>query len=156
MNEERDHANVVILPPVALALTVGLAWLAGRFWPLPFLPDPLPHLWPGVALIALGFAMELWALVLFHRAGTNPLPTRPTTAVIEAGPYRFSRNPIYVGMLLSVIGAAVALNSLWQFAALAILYAIIRWGVVAREEAYLTRKFGAPYTDYAARVRRWL
>ena len=59
-------------------------------------------------------------------------------------------------MFLSVIGAAVALNSLWQFAALAILHAIIRWGVVAREEAYLTRKFGAPYTDYAARVRRWL
>jgi len=72
-----------------------------------------------------------------------------------AGSYRFSRNPIYVGMFLSVVGGA-ALNSLWQFAALAILYAIIRWGVVAREEAFLTRKFSAPYTDYAARVRRWL
>ena len=86
--------------------------------------------------------MELWALVLFHRAGTNALPTLPTTAVVEAGPYRFSRNPIYSAAPPSTaFGSSPSSRSSTQ---------------VVREEAYLTRKFGAPYMDYAARVRRWL
>ncbi len=151
-----DHANVVILPPVALALCVGAAFLADRLWPAPFLPSASPR-WPiGGALIALGLMTELWALILFRRARTSILPIRPTSAIIEAGPYRYSRNPIYVGMFVIVVGAAMALDSLWQFAALAVLYLVIRWGVVAREEAYLTRKFGAAYRDYARRVRRWI
>ncbi len=99
---------------------------------------------------------EFWAFVLFRRARTSILPVRPTSAVIEAGPYRYSRNPIYVGMFVIVVGAAIGLDSLWQFAALVALYAMLRWGVVAREEAYLTRKFGTTYQDYARRVRRWL
>ena len=156
MAAPRDHANVAILPPVALALCVGAAWLADRVWPAPFLPAAWPR-WPlGGALIALGLATELWALILFRRARTSILPVRPTSAIIEAGPYRYSRNPIYVGMFVMVVGAAIGLDSFWQFAALVALYVMIRWGVVAREEAYLAGKFGAEYLDYARRVRRWL
>jgi protein-S-isoprenylcysteine O-methyltransferase Ste14 len=156
MAAPEDHANVLVLPPVALALCVGAAWLADRLWPLPFVPALWPRWLPGGMLVALGLMTELWALVLFRRARTSILPIRPTSAVIEVGPYRYSRNPIYVGMFVIVVGAAIALDSLWQFAALAALYVVIRWGVVAREEAYLARKFGAAYRDYARRVRRWL
>ena len=106
-----DHANVVILPPVALALCVGAAFLADRLWPAPFLPSASPR-WPiGGALIALGLMTELWAFILFRRARTSILPIRPTSAIIEAGPYRYSRNPIYVAMFVIVVGAAMALDS---------------------------------------------
>jgi protein-S-isoprenylcysteine O-methyltransferase Ste14 len=156
MPAPKDHANVVIVPPAALALCVGAAWLADRVWPAPFLPSAWPR-WPlGGALVVLGLTVELWALVLFRRARTSILPIRPTSAIIESGPYRYSRNPVYVGMFAIVVGAAIALDSLWQFAALVAFYVMIRWGVVAREEAYLSRKFGAAYLDYARRVRRWI
>ncbi len=153
---EKDHANVLIPPPLALALCVVAAWLVGRVWPAPFLPLGLPR-WPiGAGLIAAGLAIEAWSFLIFRGARTSVLPMRPTSVIVEAGPYRYSRNPIYFAMFLSVGGFAVALDSLWQFAALIALYAVLRWGVVAREEAYLTRKFGAAYLDYARRVRRWI
>ena len=156
MAAPKDHADVLILPPLALALCLGAAWLADRLWPAPFLPSAWPR-WPlGGALVALGLMAEFWAFVFFRRARTSILPIRPTSAIIEVGPYHYSRNPIYVGMFVIVVGAAIALDSLWQFAALAPFYGVIRWGVVAREEAYLARKFGAAYRDYAGRVRRWL
>jgi len=156
MPVEKDHADVLVPPPLALVLSVAAGWLADRIWPAPFLP-PAPPLWAlGLAVIALGVAIGFWAVVQFRRARTSVNVTRPTTAILSTGPYRYSRNPIYLGMLLVVAGFAVALDSLWQFAALAALYVVLHWGVVAREEAYLTRKSGAAYLDYARRVRRWL
>ena len=156
MTQSKDHANVLILPPVALALCLFAGWLMNRLVPAPFLPLAWPR-WPlGGALIVLGLATEFWALILFRRSRTAVFPTRPTSAIVQTGPYRYSRNPIYVGMFAIIAGAAIALDSLWQFAALALFYLVIRWGVVAREEAYLARKFGAEYADYVSRVRRWL
>jgi protein-S-isoprenylcysteine O-methyltransferase Ste14 len=156
MAAEKDHPNVLIPPPVVLALCVAAGWLLDRLWPAPFLPPGLP-LWAlGGVVIALGLAVQFWAFLLFRRARTSIIPVRPTSAIVETGPYRYSRNPIYLSMFVMVAGFAVALNSLWQFAALVVLYGVLRWAVVAREEAYLTRKFGAPYLDYARRVRRWL
>ncbi|RBP04579.1 protein-S-isoprenylcysteine O-methyltransferase Ste14 [Roseiarcus fermentans] len=156
MPAEKDHADVLVPPPVALALSVAAAWLADRLWPAPFLPPGFPR-WPaGGVVIALGLAIALAAIVQFRRAGTAVRPDRPSRAVLTTGPYRWSRNPIYLAMLLVVAGLAVALDSLWQLAALAVLYGVLRWGVVAREEAYLERKFGAAYRDYARRVRRWI
>jgi protein-S-isoprenylcysteine O-methyltransferase Ste14 len=156
LSAEKDHPDVLVLPPVALVLCVAAGWLAGRFWPTPFLPPGFPRWILGGALIALGLATELLALAHFRRARTSVLPIRPTTAIIESGLYRYSRNPIYASMFVVVAGIGVALDSLWQLAAIAALYVVLRWGVVAREEAYLTRKFGAAYLDYARRVRRWI
>jgi protein-S-isoprenylcysteine O-methyltransferase Ste14 len=156
MPGEKDHANVLIPPPVALALCIGAGWLLKRVWPAPFLPDGLPHRTIGYAIVALSVAIGIGGLIQFGRARTSVRPDRPTSAIIEAGPYRYSRNPLYLSMLILVAGLALALDSLWQFGALAALYLVLRWGVVAREEAYLTRKFGAPYIDYVRRVRRWL
>ena len=153
---EKDHANVLIPPPLALAVCVVAAWLIDRAWPAPFLPSGLPRWLIGGALIAAGLAIEAWSFLIFRRARTSVLPIRPTSAVVEAGPYRYTRNPIYLSMFVVVAGLAVALDSLWQFAALIALYVLLRWAVVAREEAYLTRKFGAAYLDYARRVRRWI
>lgn len=156
MPSEKDHADVLLPPPVALALCVVAGWLANRFWPAPFLSPGFPRWLAGGIVIALGVAVGLSAVVQFRRAQTSVRPDRPTSAILSAGPYRWSRNPIYAAMFVVVVGLAVALDSLWQIAALAVLYAVLRWGVVAREEAYLTRKFGAAYLDYTQRVRRWI
>jgi protein-S-isoprenylcysteine O-methyltransferase Ste14 len=128
----------------------------GSVLDLSVVPSTRLRLWIDAALIGLGLLVEFWALILFRRARTAIFPTQPTSAIVETGHYRFSRNPIYVGMFLIIVGVAFGLDGLWQFAALAVFYLVVRWGIMAREEAYLKRKFGAAYADYAKRVRRWL
>ena len=92
----------------------------------------------------------------YPKAGTQFDVHKPTTAIVENGPYRFTRNPIYLGMFLSQAGIAIGFDDLWVLATLVPFYFVIRHGVVAREEAYLERKFGAVYLGYKSRVRRWL
>ena len=116
----------------------------------------MPHVWVGAAVFALAFALAVWAITTFRRAGTRVETHKPTTAIVISGPYRFTRNPIYLGMFLGQIGLAIGFNSLWILGMLAPFFAVIRWGVVTREEAYLECKFSAVYLDYKSRVRRWL
>lgn len=152
----RDSSGAMVRPPIAWALAVitGLAldWL----YPLPFLPPAMPTAWLGVILFLAGVALLIWAATTFRRAGTNIQTTQPTTTIVEAGPYRYSRNPIYVGMFLGLVGLAVAFDTLWLLVLLVPFYLVIRIAVVAREEAYLDRKFGDVYRAYRTRVRRWL
>jgi protein-S-isoprenylcysteine O-methyltransferase Ste14 len=151
-----DNANVLIRPPIALALAATGGLAAAWLYPLPFLPAFIPAGWIGAALLAVGFALAAWAVATMRRAGTRFETHQPTTRIVSAGPYRFARNPIYAGMFLALIGLAIGFDSLWLLVALALFYLVIRWGVVAREEAYLERKFGDAYLDYKARVRRWV
>ena len=90
------------------------------------------------------------------RAGSNVPTNRPTTTIVEHGPYRFTRNPIYLGMFLGQVGLAIAFNCLWLLVTLVPFALAIRYGVVAREEALLAPKFGDAYRGYCSRVRRWL
>ena len=160
MNDTAATAQVIIRPPLAWALAViaGLAldWLV----PLPFLPADLAAGWPigwlGALVFALGLALAIWAIVTMTRAGSNVPTNRPTTTIVEGGPYRFTRNPIYLGMFGGLIGLAIAFDNLWLLTMLVPFALTIRYGVVAREEAYLERKFGDLYRGYRLRVRRWL
>jgi protein-S-isoprenylcysteine O-methyltransferase Ste14 len=156
MSATSDNANVIIHPPIAWALAVlaGLAlqWLM----PLRFMPAAVPAGWVGGAVFVLALVLVVWAIATMTRAGSNVPTNRPTTTIVEAGPYRFTRNPIYVGMMVGLIGLAIAFDSLWVLATLVPFGLVIRYGVVAREEAYLERKFGDAYRGYRARVRRWL
>jgi protein-S-isoprenylcysteine O-methyltransferase Ste14 len=94
--------------------------------------------------------------VTVRRAGTRVEANKPTTTIVTDGPYRFTRNPIYIGMFLGQAGLAIGFDSLWVLVMLMPFYLVIRYGVIAREEDYLDRKFGAAYRVYKARVRRWL
>ena len=96
------------------------------------------------------------AIVTITKAGSNVPTNRPTTTIVESGPYRFTRNPIYLGMFLGLIGLAIAFDNLWLLMMLVPFALIICYGVVAREEAYLERTFGDVYRGYRSRVRRWL
>ncbi|HEY8267392.1 MAG TPA: isoprenylcysteine carboxylmethyltransferase family protein [Xanthobacteraceae bacterium] len=156
MSETKDNPGVIVHPPIALliAFVAGLVleWLR----PLPFVPASIPSAWVGVLLFAAGLALLIWAFLSFRKAGTNVQTSEPATAIVERGPYGFSRNPIYTGMFLGLTGLAIGFDSLWVLAMLVPFYLVIRYGVIAREEAYLERKFGGVYLAYKSRVRRWL
>ena len=155
LTNPRDTPGVIAPPPLILLgfvlLGLALDWLR----PAAFLPSAVQYA-VGAALIALALALAAAAIVCFTRAGTN-VPTRqPATALVVAGPYRFSRNPIYVGMILLVLGIGVMVDSVWLIG-LALPFAfVLRYGVIAREERYLAAKFGDAYRAYRERVRRWL
>ncbi len=124
-------------------------------WPTSF--GPLrTRLVVGGALLAAGLILAGWAASTFFRAGTHIEVYRPATALVTKGPYRFSRNPIYVGMAVGHVGAAILANSIWALLMLLPALALIRYGVIAREEEYLERRFGEAYQRYMNTVRRWL
>ena len=156
MNDTADTAQVVVRPPIAWALAVLVGLALQWIMPLPFMPAAVSAGWAGGAVFAAALALFASAIIAMTRAGSNVPTNRPTTAIVDAGPYRFTRNPIYLAMFLALIGLAMAFDSLWLLAALVIFALVIRYGVVAREEAYLDRKFGDLYRTYRSRVRRWL
>jgi protein-S-isoprenylcysteine O-methyltransferase Ste14 len=156
MSDTTDNPNAVVRPPIALLLAIVVGLTLDWLYPLRWLPTSLPNGWTGATVFALSLALFVWAVVTFRSAGTPVQGTKPTTTIVEDGPYGFSRNPIYVGMFGGLAGIAVGFNSLWVVVALIVFYLVVRHGVVAREEAYLERKFGGVYLDYKSRVRRWL
>jgi protein-S-isoprenylcysteine O-methyltransferase Ste14 len=156
VSDEADTAKVLVRPPIAWLVAVLAGFALDWLRPLPFVPAALPAHWPGAIVFALALALFAWAVATMIRAGSNVPTSKPTTTIVESGPYRLTRNPIYLAMVLALLGLAIAFNSLWLLLALAIFAPVIRYGVIAREEAYLERKFGEVYRVYRGRVRRWL
>jgi protein-S-isoprenylcysteine O-methyltransferase Ste14 len=123
--------------------------------PLTFLPGT-PNTALGAFLVVVAIALALYSAAKFRAAGT-PVPARkPTIVIVRTGPYRFSRNPIYVAFSLLQLGTAIWANSLWLLATLVGAVALIHFIVIRKEEHYLEQRFGAEYLDYKASVRRWL
>ena len=156
MAKTADRPNVVIPPPISWVLAVLAGLVAAWLYPLQFDPTSTPRAWAGGGVFALGIALAIWAIITIREAGTQFDVYKPTTAIVENGPYRFTRNPIYFSMFLGQTGIAIGFDNLWVLAMLMSFYLVIRHGVVAREEAYLEGKFGATYRSYKSRVRRWL
>ncbi len=151
-------AGVIARPPLLFlaALLLGLA--SDRLVPLPFaVPGGnLVHWTVASSLILIGLGLAAAGIRNFSRAAT-PVPTNePTRALVTSGIHSWSRNPIYLGIFLVYGGIGIAARSPWTLLLTLPLAITIRYGVVAREEAYLERRFGDAYRDYKARVRRWL
>jgi protein-S-isoprenylcysteine O-methyltransferase Ste14 len=91
-----------------------------------------------------------------RRAGTNILPNKPTLTIVTEGPFRFTRNPLYVTNALFYTGLTLVFNTPWPLLLLAPMLLVVHWGIIRREEEYLEAKFGDAYLAYKARVRRWL
>ena len=154
-NAESDHAGVAFHPPLLLLLAIVIGFFARWILPPSILPDALARA-IGPVLTAASFGLFAWAVYTLRSGGASIPTNKPTDVIVAQGPYRFSRNPIYLGMVLLQLGLGVWANSLWFFV-LAILSALLlTWGVIWREESYLERKFGDDYLAYRARVRRWL
>ena len=152
---ERDAPGVIAKPPFIylgfLALGLVLDWL----WPYPLLSETLRYIFGG-ALIGLGLALALASIRCFKAAGTNFDTHKPATAILTEGPYQISRNPIYIGLTAIYAGIGIALDAPWVWVLLIPTLVVMHYGVIAREERYLERKFGQEYLDYKASVRRWL
>jgi protein-S-isoprenylcysteine O-methyltransferase Ste14 len=97
-----------------------------------------------------------WGETVMRRAGTNIKPSQPTTAIVQTGPFRFSRNPLYISLTLFYLGVCLMFNALWPLLLLPPLLVVVQRGIIYREERYLEAKFGEEYRDYRRRVRRWL
>ena len=111
----------------------------------------------GFVVVAMGIAIGLAGVYSFRKADTTVLPAgRPTTTIVVSGPYRFTRNPMYVAMSCAYIGLSLLLNNVWALLLLPVVVAVVDRLVIRREERYLAAKFGDPYREYCARVRRWL
>ena len=151
-----DNPGVVAPPPLIFAGFLGAGLSADRLRPTPFLPRGLQKLlgWP---LVAAGVSLGLWGFDEMRRAGTNDVaPYHPTTAIVEASPYRYTRNPIYAGMALGYAGVAARANALPAALLLPVVLHLVDRGVVRREERHLEGKFGEEYLRYKGRVRRWI
>jgi len=151
-------AGVIARPPLLYvgALLLGLA--ADHLLPLPFdVPKAgLVHSTIAGLVVVVGLALMAAGIRDFSRGGT-PVPTnQPTRTLVTTGTHRWSRNPIYVGMFFIYLGIGLAARSPWIVILTLPLGITVRYGVVAREEAYLERRFGNAYRDYKSRVRRWL
>ncbi len=150
-----DTSGIRVPPPVyyvaGFLVGVALELLFPTSWP------PL-----GIRLAATLVAGGAWlaldgaAMVSFRRAHTSMVPMNPTTALVTSGPYRLTRNPMYLGMAFLYVAFAFAFGVIWALAFLPAVVVIVDRFVIAREEPYLERKFGQAYRDYQARVRRWL
>lgn len=157
-DETPDTSGVRTFPPGVYLAGLIVGYLIWWFWPVPIAPSSMSLLVRvlGVVALALGGWFMFSATGLFARLGTSVSPFEPTTRLATDGPYRYSRNPIYLGMALILGGFALVGNALWPLAALVPVILFIRTQVIDKEERYLEGKFGGEYRDYKARVRRWL
>jgi protein-S-isoprenylcysteine O-methyltransferase Ste14 len=151
-------AGVIARPPLLYLVALLIGFILDRLLRLPF-PVPgteLVHWLIGGSLMLIGLALALAGIRNFSRAGTPVRSVNPTRALVTTGMHGWTRNPIYLGMFLLYGGISIAARSPCALILMLPLAITIRYGVVAREEAYLERRFGDAYRDYKARVRRWL
>ncbi|MGO8867802.1 MAG: methyltransferase [Alphaproteobacteria bacterium] len=153
---QKDIPQIVAPPPLLF-----LGWLAAglaldRLWPLGRLSTGHWHYVIALPLVLAGLVIGLLGDRQLRRARTEISPYRPSTTLVTGGIYGVSRNPLYVSLTLIFLGIAAAANGAWSLLFVLPCLLVIRYGVIAREEAYLERKFGQSYRAYQARVRRWL
>ncbi len=151
----RDNPGVIAPPPLIFLGFLLLGLVLDALWPLAILPDVTQYLL-GIVLFGLGIGLSVTCIAHLRRLGTDFRTHKPTSTLVTDGPYRVSRNPIYIALSLAHIGIAVAVDSPWMLAMLIPALAVVRVGVIAREERYLEAKFGDDYRRYRASVRRWL
>ena len=144
-----------IIPPVYFFLTI-LVMAALHYWfPLYQLLHP-PFSYSGTLLVLAGFIIVLWSAFLFNRAGTPIRPFEESTQLVSAGMYRFTRNPMYLGMVLILMGIAILLGSLSPFILIPFFIYLIQSVFIVHEESMLEERFGDEYRAFKRKVRRWL
>jgi protein-S-isoprenylcysteine O-methyltransferase Ste14 len=153
--EPADRSGVTIPPPLIYVAGFLVGIVLELLFPIAALPLALAL---AAALIGglIWLALDGAAMLHFRRARTSMVPMKPSTALVTSGPYRLTRNPMYVGMAVLYAALALALGVIWALAVLPIVILAVDRLVIAREEPYLKRKFGDRYLEYKRRVRRWL
>ena len=156
MNQESsDNPGVLVFPPLLYSgtLLIGLLlhWL--RHW---YLPHPWPVRIVGLVLVFASGVLGKWGEATLKRAGTNVNPHQPSLVIVSEGPYRYTRNPLYLALIGLYLGITIAVGTAWPLVFLIPVLLVTHFGIIKREERYLAAKFGQPYLEYLARVRRWV
>ena len=155
MHRRADTVAYRVWPPIAIGVPLAAGWILSSAW-----GDPIElGAWRtpvGWALVLLFVIWNGWALLLFGRHQTGLLPGQTTDALIEEGPFRVSRNPLYVGLLGLYLGLALLSGTFWGLILFPVAVLLLLWGAILPEERYLDERIGAPYDEYRRRVRRWL
>ena len=154
-NSHSDNAGVVAPAPVIYAAAIAVGLAAEFAFPIPLLPRPF-GLWLGALIIVIAVPVVISAFRALARGRTAFDARKPTNSIVTDGAFRYSRNPTYLSLTLLHVGLALILGSLWVLLMVVPAVAVIHWGVVRREERYLTAKFGEEYRSYATRVRPWV
>jgi protein-S-isoprenylcysteine O-methyltransferase Ste14 len=164
MSAERDHlatdnpsaANLgVIRPPLVYLFAILAAVVLNLIRPARFLPDGLRML-IGIPIVVAAIVLFRSSVRRFNAAGTPVPGNKPTTTIVRSGPYRWTRNPIYIAFSMLQLGIACLLNNPWALASLVVAWGVMASVVIPKEERYLERRFGAEYLEYKAKVRRWI
>ena len=150
--------NEIPWPPLIYTAALLLAWVLERYDAWKWLDSSLAGLpiGVGIALFAIGIGLDLWTILTLRKAGTTMMPNAGAKALLTNGPYRFSRNPIYLGNTLAMAGFALAVRWGWLLLLVPVTVTAVSWLAISREEAHLDRRFGEDWRDYAKKVRRWL
>ena len=156
MNQtDKDTPKVIAPPPLIFLGGLLIGILLKVFWPISVLPDTL-QLPFGLILISIALMIFGLSIREFVKAQTEVNPYKPTTSIISTGPYRFSRNPLYLALTLIYLGIGSWLDNIWILLLLVPILTIMQVGVIYREERYLENKFGEDYLNYKNKTRRWL
>jgi protein-S-isoprenylcysteine O-methyltransferase Ste14 len=149
-----DNAGVVVRPPLLYGIAFVVVLVLGWFWPMPIV-GRVVAVGVGLVLVVFGVGIAMWGRRKMQAAGTNVDPHRPATVLVKTGPFRFSRNPLYMALTLLFLGLSLVVNTWWGIVLLFPVLIIMHWGVILREERYLDQKFGASYQEYRSKVRRY-
>jgi protein-S-isoprenylcysteine O-methyltransferase Ste14 len=153
--ENANAPNVKIVPPLVYLIGLALGFIV-TLW-MPFRLVPRCVAWPiGGALIACGAVLATTAILRFKGVGTTVRPDRAASTLVIAGPYKITRNPMYLGLAFAYLGIAIAGQSVWAAVLLPLVLVVIQHYAIEREEAFLKRRFGPDYIDYTRKVRRWI
>jgi len=156
VNEHPDHGpGVRVHPPVIYGISILCGIGIGKLYALP-MPFGLNQRLYGGIVVAIAIAIAAWALLQFFREGTEVRPDRPDDVLLTGGPYRYSRNPLYIALTLVQVTAAIWLDNLWVLLLTPLSVLVITLYAIRREERYLEQRFGAEFLAYRERVRRWL
>jgi protein-S-isoprenylcysteine O-methyltransferase Ste14 len=147
---KRDRAGVIAPPPLIFAVFFFLGWFGRGLLPR------AQSVIGGAVLVLVAASIIAWGATTMLRAHTHVDPYQPTTALVTTGPFRFSRNPLYLSMTIGYVSASLWTASMTSLALLPLAIVILHFGVIRREERYLEGKFGDAYSEYCARVRRWV
>lgn len=149
-----DNPDLPFKPPLPFVGAVVVGFGLHHWWPMASRPVGWAPL--GIALVALAGALLVWCMLVFRARHTPLEPWKSTKAIVDDGPFAFSRNPVYIGLAVIQVGIGVWSDRLAVVLLVVVPVLMIALMVVPREEAYLRRKFGAEYEDYCSRVRRWV
>ena len=157
-NPSPSGPDVRYPPPLLFVFGIVAGWLLYRAFPLPLIGSTARSAAAlvGWLLVALGTGLSVWALATLRGAGTPIRPNQPASTLVTHGPYRHSRNPMYLGLCVVYLGVILLVNSMWTVLFVPFVIAILFLSVIRREERYLAATFGIAYHEYRHRVRRWL